>query len=156
MTMRPINHPFAAESAANNLWDFDGIVGHPTTLRMCLLRRPDAHPAWHDYVVCLVHLRSAEGFPPAHKHRADCSHELMLWACDPDAEASPKDVNSYRILTPSNLIYQPAALTDSQALRVFSRFVAALSRGDLSPDTDARSMQKVLLHRLCEQVRKES
>lgn len=137
----------------DNVWDYP-LAGHPMTLRCVLLHRPDAHPVWPSYVVSLVHLRDVpEQSKPPHREYSDSTHEILCFALDPDVKPDPLDSGSIRVLTPSNLTYQLRALSDALALSVFSQFVGALSRRELSPDSDFRSQQRVLLRRLWRQAR---
>jgi hypothetical protein len=143
------------KSTHANLEDFN-VDGHATTLRLCILHRPDAHPLWDDYIVSLVHLRDIAGVPPASKRTVECTHEVMIWAHAPDVKADPTDVNSFRVLHPCNLVWQLVKLSDVQALKVFDRFLLMLAEGGANPDTDFLNHQIKLLKTLNARVRAES
>lgn len=152
--MKEISREPSADSVDANLWDFDvDREKSPAALRHVLLRRPDAHPVWSEYVLSLVHLRPLEGKPAKLQH-PDSSHEIVCFALDPESNPDPDDVRSYEVLTPVNLCYQLRGLDDQQALSVFSRFLQALSGRSLSPDTDFYMVQVGMLDRLNEEAKK--
>lgn len=150
----PVTKQPAPESVDNNLWDIEGAEGHATCLRYVMLRRPDAHPIWHDYMMTLIHLRPVEGYPPAVLANSNCTHELMCYALDPNYDNQPTGPHEQRFLTPPNLVYQFEGLTDEQALEVFSAYLKCMARRTCSPDTDWRSVQRALLRGITNEVLK--
>jgi hypothetical protein len=140
-SIKPIELPSADEGA--NVWDFRG--GAPGCLRGVLLRRPDAHPVWHDYLVSLCHLRNAPELPKADKWSEHISHEILIYALNPDVDPDPGLASTISVLSPVNLIHQFEALEDDQALAIFSSFTRMLADGRLNPDTDFQTSQRAAL-----------
>lgn len=142
--IHPIEKP-PAEEFGGNVWDVDGVEGHPSCLRVVLLRFPEAHPMWHDYMLSLVHLRPIEGMPMPALHQPNSSHELICFALNPDVDNQPTSFDSFKVLTPMNLVFQFEGLTDEQAKEAFALYLTALSSKTISPDTDFRNAQRAML-----------
>lgn len=141
----PIEKKPAEEFSNGNVWDVDGVEGHPTCLRIVILRFPEAHPMWHDYMLSLVHLRPVEVMPAPSLQNQNSSHELMCFALDPAANNQPTNFDSFKPLLPQNLVFQFEGLTDDQAKEAFAHYLTALSNGRMSPDTDYRTAQRTML-----------
>lgn len=116
-------------------------------LRSVLLRRPDAHPLWHTYLLSLVHLRQVTGWLKPQLAFPDSTHEIAILALDARYEADPNAPETIHVLMPPNLAYQLRGKSDAVALSMFGGFVQALSSGELSPDTDHRRCQVAWLER---------
>lgn len=126
------------------------ITNGPAALRAVVVHCPGPHPLWHDYYLALVHLRPIEGLPPVHLQRPDATHEISIFAMDPEVpirEGDPIPTPPGRLLHPPNLIAQLAGHTDATALAVFGDFAEAIAQRRLSPDTDQRSEQIAWLER---------
>lgn len=108
----------------------------PACLGAVLIHRPDAHPAWSDYVVSIVHLRPIAGLPADYLAYPDSTHEILVLALDPDHVADPADRKTIRPLNPANLVHQLRSFSDRAACAVFADFCELLNNGSLSPDTD--------------------
>lgn len=121
--------------------------GNSASLRAVLLHRPDAHPAWHTYLLGLIHLRPIAGYGAAVLEHPSATHELTIFALDPQSTPDPADISSLKPLLPPNLVYQLRGYTDERALSLFKAFSAALSERVLSPDTDWRRHQIAWLQR---------
>lgn len=119
----------------------------PACLGSVLLHRPDAHPLWHSYQVSVVHLRPMVGVRDAAYTGPGATHEIQIIALDPESTPDPSDPSTLKRLSPPNLVYQLRARSDGGARDVFRAFVAELSSGALSPDTDRRSAQIAWLDR---------
>jgi hypothetical protein len=95
-----------------------------------------AHPIWHSYVIAAVALRDVPGVPKAVIHRPGATHEVMVYALNPD---KPRAVNDGpRFLTPANFHGQWIAGSDAEAARFIEETVQLVIDGNLSPDTDFR------------------
>lgn len=95
-----------------------------------------AHPMWHSYMVMAVHLRQAEGFPPAVIHLPGATHEVMVYALDPQHTATVD--RTPRFLLPANFHGQWIAASDDEAGAKVDACVDEILDGTLSPDTDFR------------------
>lgn len=101
-----------------------------------IVEAPWAHPMWHSYFLSAVHLRHVEGFAPAVIHLPGATHEVMLFALNP--EFSPALDEFPRVLTPSNFVGQWIAESDEAACAKVEACVDDILVGQLSPDTDFR------------------
>lgn len=64
------------------------LEGAKTTVTWWLLTG-QWHPVWPQFVLVIVHLRDAEGYPPANLHFEGATHELAVMALDPGDGKSP-------------------------------------------------------------------
>ena len=111
------------------------------TLCSWLLTAPQAHPLWTQYLLCVVRLRDAPGFPPPHLQFPGATHELIVVALDPErgpykAETMMSQFGSGNLpyLLPVNIVYQVEA-TDDEA-RLLAAYAAwGVTVGALWPET---------------------
>lgn len=113
----------------------DGCVG------CWLVEAPWAHPIWHSYIICLVHLRQIEGSQPPLMYLSCATHEFWVYVLDP--EVTPRkaiiegDANWFKYrLTPCNFGAQIVENTDDLARERLVAAVQDICDGKLSPDTD--------------------
>ena len=115
------------------------------TLATWIVHAPWAHPIWSQYAVTLIHLRDIQGVKPAHKYDPRATHEVQVWALDPEARLRPGDPPKPRmLLTPQNFVGQWNAQDDECAKTHIENVVRAIVNGRLSPDTDFRAAWKRL------------
>jgi len=150
--IHPIKQDPISEFPDGNVWEVV-CKDHPTCLRVVILRRPDAHPVWHDYVLSLVHLREVPKWPKPNLRTEFRTHELICFALDPSVDNQPE---CYSRLTPPNLVYQFERMTDNLAKEAFNTFLACLSAKMVSPDTDHRRAQQALLNTIEMEVWEEA
>jgi hypothetical protein len=106
------------------------------TVASWILSAPYAHPIWHSYTIGAVSLRDLPGVPPARIHLAGATHEVMVYALNPDFRRA---VNApAHLLQPSNFHGQWIAESDAGATRFIEETVQLVIDGRLSPDTDFR------------------
>ena len=101
-----------------------------------------AHPFWHDYMLVLADLTTDTGEPPV-LHKEGVTHEMMLFALDPDKPIDfGLDVKDMKLtpLMPPNHGYQFYAPTNTEARGRVQGHVDQIEAGVLSPDTDFRSV----------------
>lgn len=122
-----------------------------------LLTLPGAHPFWWHYLLSVVHLRSESDLPPPALRFQEATHELTLFALDPETPPQPDDPHSWKVLTPANLGEQFVA-TDEQIPAIAGSFAAALVAGQVIAEpqgiTGAREMNRQILERLIRQERR--
>ena len=95
-----------------------------------------AHPMWHSYLVAAVALRDMPGVPKAVVHLQGATHEVMVYALNPE---QPRAINAApQYLTPANFHGQWRAESDAAAVRFIEETVHLVIDGHLSPDTDFR------------------
>lgn len=117
-------------------------AAHParvdTTLASWIVEARWAHPLWHSYNIFLTHLRPTPGLPDATLYRSDATHELVLFALDPQ-QPREQQLRSSRPawLTPANFAAQLAEPTDQAAIARVDASVDLVLSGELNPDTDA-------------------
>jgi hypothetical protein len=102
-----------------------------------LVEAPWAHPLWHSYRISLIHLRPVPGLPAAHITLHGATHEMMVFALDPDA---PREGiltgGPCPILRPTNFAAQMIEDSDDAGAQRVERAVQMICQGKLSPDTD--------------------
>ena len=99
---------------------------------------PWAHPFWNDYGIFLVDLTTPTE-TPAVKVREDCTHEVTVFALNPDVEQETgPEFDDWHLhpLTPPNHAYQFVAPNDQAALSRIQGIVSNIQKQRLSPDTD--------------------
>lgn len=108
-----------------------------------LIEAPWAHPAWHSYLVIVIHLRPMPGTEPPILYNPHATHELIVMALDPNGDRDHLLEHSLsdhcRTLEPPNYIGQIVEITDDLARDRVRRAVEMICQGDLSPDTDYRA-----------------
>lgn len=105
-----------------------------------MVEAPWAHPAWHSYLLVLVHLRD-NGLPTKF-YLKGATHEIWLYALDPDGDRQSlleRGINkNCRWLTPNNYADQFIAANDAEAFQRVEICVHEICAGALNPDTDAQ------------------
>lgn len=116
---------------------------------------PWAHPLWSDYAMTLFDLTTPLE-RPATLHLPDATHEVVLYALNPDHRLKP-DVpmtrQRYGYLHPANYGYQFRAGSNDVALARVQAVVDEIAAGRLSPDTDWRSRWDAMWQDACPLVR---
>jgi hypothetical protein len=96
------------------------------TVVVWLLQIPRVHPAWDCFMLSVVHLREIPGTPPAVKQFPEATHELLLFALDPNVSPiDPTNCADFRRLTPINYVGQVQLDTDDQAITLADRVARA-------------------------------
>lgn len=104
---------------------------------------PQAHPMWSWHIIFAVSLRDVEGQDQTpYKEYKEATHELMVWAIDPnhlapDPRAWPapgsKDLH---LLRPPDCVVQFHVESDDHAVKVVDLCAKACTTGLLVPDSD--------------------
>lgn len=97
-----------------------------------------AHPLWSHYVVMCIALRDVPGLPPAHVNLAGATHEVMVYAMNPDY--APAVDEFPKLLHPCNFTGQFIEPDDMAAAARVQQAVQDVIDGVLNPDTDFRRM----------------
>lgn len=111
-----------------------------------LVQRPGAHPFWDKWIVSGIHLRDMPGVAPANKKSPEMEHEFVIVTIDPECNPDP-DSPVMKFLTPIDLTYQCAGLTDAQCAAIALLMVEHIVHGGASPDSDWRRWWKNSLDR---------
>jgi hypothetical protein len=106
-----------------------------------IIEAPWAHPAWHSYMLVLVHLRPLPVSGQIIFHLEGATHELWLYALNADKAREPaiagdKDGVLGLCLSPKNFGAQIKEASDEAALSRIEDAVRLICKGELSPDTD--------------------
>jgi hypothetical protein len=115
---------------------YPGGPPHELTVVSWVVEARWAHPLWHSYFLCAISLREVPGWPPAQINLAGATHEVMLYALDPNHKRALND--RHRYLQPSNFHGQWKAESDEAAAAFIEETVKLILNGQLSPDTDFR------------------
>jgi hypothetical protein len=100
---------------------------------------PWAHMFWHSYAIVLAHLRPLEGVVPPTIYLADATHEIDIFALDPD---KPRQSLMEGTVPFGTACMQPANFgaqfiaTDEDAAKKVRGNVEQILAGQLSPDSD--------------------
>lgn len=116
------------------------------TVCLWLITAPAYHPIWSQYLLIVVRLADdLPGFPPAHHQFEGTTHELMVFALNPDHRQTPDSANACLadeamppFLTPQNIVEQYIA-TDEEMRQLASLCAQGIVHGALNPDTDGRA-----------------
>lgn len=93
------------------------------------LTLPNQHPFWDRYVLCLCHLRDCAGLSPAIKHRPGVTHEIAVFAIDPDFPESAFQNGGVCVLEPVNYCCQFDSPSDQKAYDIAQAMVQQLVDG---------------------------
>jgi hypothetical protein len=115
------------------------------TIAAWLVEAPWAHPAWHSYVIVLMHLRPLVADKRETKFYLEgATHEMWLYAIDPKSSredfVTKCNFKELSILTPINFAAQIIEPSDDAAIARVEKAVQEICNGELSPDTDFQSM----------------
>lgn len=101
-----------------------------------LVSAPWAHPLWSGYAIECIHLRSVSGLGPPIIHLQGATHEMWIFAIDPDWVLNPG--RRPALLQPVNFAAQFHAESDAAAAAGIEGAIREILQGTLSPDTDYR------------------
>lgn len=104
------------------------------TIASWIVHAPYAHPWWCYYWIGCVSLRDMEGAPPAVIHLEGGTHEILLFALNPDVEPAIDQAPEW--LEPANFVAQFIATSDEAAAERVRGVVQDVVDGRLHPDTD--------------------
>ena len=108
-----------------------------------VVEAPWAHPIWHSYSLVLIHLRPLSDGRKTKFYVDGATHELWLWALDPDKNRIPMLSGGDAAglwLIPLNFAAQFIEVADDLAQQRVRSAIQRICDGTLSPDTDFRSM----------------
>jgi hypothetical protein len=92
---------------------------------------PGQSPAWQHYHLGIVHLRQLYGVEQARVTVPGATHEVILFALDPDASPRADDVETWRTLRPINLAEQIQLPSDEAAAQLLRRAAEDVMAGRL-------------------------
>jgi hypothetical protein len=104
-----------------------------------VIEAPWAHPAWHSYSLCLLHLRPLADKRPTTFYLDDATHEIWLMAMNPDKDRNSliaDGITRGHWLSPLNFVAQFIEISDELAFERIRKTVQLVCDGKLSPDTD--------------------
>lgn len=107
-------------------------VDQGATIAIWFVEAPGQSPAWRYYALTVIHLRPIRGQtrPPV-VTELGATHELMLYACDPELDPTPDDVQTWAPLMPINVVEQFKVPDDTAARSLLRRAAEAIVAGDL-------------------------
>lgn len=109
----------------------------PAQVAVWVVEAPWAHPVWHSYIFGFAHLRPMECDPAPRIWLPGATHELALYALDPEVPRQKQiDNGRYHMLVPVNFAAQFIADDDAAAAARIKAAVDRILAGELSPDTD--------------------
>lgn len=119
-------------------WPFDmEVLGKDSALVTChAVKVPWANNLWDTYVIAMMHLRPMPGKPDADIRLPGATHEVMVFAMQPEYRFNPAKTFVGHTLSPTNFVGQFISASDDVAASRVRSCVVAIVHGDLSPDTD--------------------
>jgi hypothetical protein len=101
------------------------------TVATWFLDCPGQSPAWRHYLLFVIHLRPIEGVRPAEIRVPHATHEVYLFALDPQPGPTPMDVKAWRFLRPQNVMEQVQLPHDEAASELAGLAAKAVVEGKL-------------------------
>lgn len=101
------------------------------TIVSWFLNCPGQSPAWRHFLLSVVHLRPIEGVRPATITVPGATHEVMLWALNPEATPDALNAASWAILRPVNMVIQVELPSDHHARELALLLARAIVHGYL-------------------------
>lgn len=145
--MDPIYAPVSGQNGQAAPLEVPDAAHTVETVCLWLITAPPYHPFWSQYLLLVVRLTDdLPGYPPPHHAFEGTTHELMVWAVNPECgvqtiESANADLAAGRmppIMTPQNVVEQYIA-TDDEMRKVASLCAQGIVHGVLNPDSDGRS-----------------
>lgn len=102
---------------------------NPFTLFQAVITSSGEHAFWSNYLLSICHLKDVEGTEPAIKHYPEAEYELLVMALDP--ESKPDDANTWKYLTPPNVVVQFHGCDEEGAKKVGEKIVEQIKDGAL-------------------------
>ncbi|OQQ16105.1 hypothetical protein B0675_02130 [Streptomyces sp. M41(2017)] len=138
MTQQPHQEP-ELTGPAGSAFRVPDIAENPAVLEQWIITARDWHPIWYQYLLALISLADMPDMPPANRHRKGVTHELVVFALDPeDGPLRPETFVDRRptefVLTPANVVEQ-VTTTDDQARHLTRLCANAVVHGRLIPET---------------------
>jgi hypothetical protein len=111
---------------------------HSQTADHWLITAPAYHPLWSQYVLVVIRLDDAPGFPPPHRHFPDATHELLIVALDPVhgpyTNTTVTAPGGFHHLEPVNVCEQYNT-TDQLMRQLCEAAARAIVTGTITPET---------------------
>jgi hypothetical protein len=90
---------------------------------------PGQSPAWSNFQLSAVHLRAEAGLPAPVVHVKNATHEVLLFALNPDANPVRDDVETWQPMRPLNLAEQIQVPSDQAAAALLELTAQAVVDG---------------------------
>jgi hypothetical protein len=112
------------------------------TVATWLVEAPWAHPIWHSYLVCAIHLRPITDLKTIF-YLDGATHEIWVFALEPDMERQrfmeTRDTSLCCQMYPKQFAAQFIEPSDESACERVKKSVEMICRKELSPDVDAQN-----------------
>lgn len=97
-------------------WGFEDFDGRSrATVRFYFMQVPGQSLFWDKYGLGIVHLRAEDGLPEPKIAIPHATHELFLYAMDPDKNPTEEDKETWFALRPVNFVIQLQLPSDDEA-----------------------------------------
>jgi len=115
---------------------------HAATIAGYLLFCPGAHAFLSWWMTSVIHLRDIPGVPPAKIIVPGATHEILCVTINPERcpDPDPEHTEDFHYLRPIDQAVQFIAPSDAAATAVLAALVNRIVIGDISPDSDYRSV----------------
>lgn len=144
--MEPVYEPVQGQYGDAAPLDIPVAAHAAEALCLWLVTAPAYNLAWSQYLLMVVRLTDdLPGFPPPTRDFEGTTHELLVFALDPDHKQTVESANQTLAgdslpphLVPINIAEQFVA-TDDEMRKLASLCAQAIVHGALNPDTDGRA-----------------
>ena len=138
------------DTGNTRIWQGEVPDDNPFTLGHWIVFAPWMHMAWNYHYLSLIHVRDVEGHPPAVMQFEEATHEFQVLAISPDNE--PTNFTEITPLMPVSIAQQFVAENDAEALELIELQLPHIAAGELSVDSDYRSVWHHILreHKLAD------
>ena len=136
MQPKTITGPFGIAREYDTDFMFKQIGQRDATLAMFAIKVPWANMLWQWYFVHIAHLRGVQGFPKPIFTLPGATHEVVIYALNPEYDFNARRNPGESLLHPVNFVGQIIRATDAEAVAEVVRAVQDCVDGNLSPDTD--------------------
>ena len=103
----------------------------PASIANWLIEARNVHPFWQHWHLSAISLADFPGHPPAVIDEPGVTHELALWALDPEPGPLPDRPDTWWQLLPVNFIFQFVASSDERARAFCDAIAGALVNGQM-------------------------
>lgn len=119
--------------------DLPALADRPNHDTVCALDRwilwlPGYHAMWSCYVLVACHLRNLPGVTPAVKHFPEATHEISLWANDPERVQVALEKGGFAPLEPANYVKQIILRDDAACNRLAEDIAVEFINARLLPE----------------------
>jgi hypothetical protein len=124
---------------AARAWRIPPVGRHERDFHAWIIHAPSSHPLWPWHALAACQLDGIPGFPEPHRRSPDATHELAMFALNPDHYPPNVDGGKIYHLTPADIVEQFSGMSDAGMALLLDLCLAAVCDGVLGADSDWRA-----------------